>query len=259
MIKEIFDSFKIESMDDLDDILEIAMNRITKKIPCKEFNSAIHAFNFVTTLLQKSNSREVTNILVELHKNSDPLDKDMLRLFWGTWYNNYGSLFYDGTITDEINIPCDYNKAKAYYELADYCGEIWATVNLGYIYSFGKLGEVDHKKALQYFLVAAAFQNENAIYKVGDYYLNGLGGLKKDEHRAFDLYITALNTASNNQRAIDGFENSLLGNILFRVAKCFLFGIGVKKDLVRGMERLYIAREQAKIQLERGDIYAKNF
>lgn len=71
-----------------------------------------------------------------------------------------------------------YELALKYYEMASELGDEAATVNLGYIWYYGRTGTVDHEKAFRYFTLAG--YNAVAQYKIADMYHYGYY-VKKDE------------------------------------------------------------------------------
>ncbi len=71
-----------------------------------------------------------------------------------------------------------YDLALKYYEMASDLGDEAATVNLGYIWYYGRTGTVDYEKAFRYFTLAG--DNAVARYKIGDMYHNGYY-VEKDE------------------------------------------------------------------------------
>ena len=75
--------------------------------------------------------------------------------------NYLGALYYMGDV-----LPQDYHRAKELYELADSKGIVQATINLGYIYEYGRVGEADHVKAyMQYAKAVALSDHPEALYK----------------------------------------------------------------------------------------------
>lgn len=83
--------------------------------------------------------------------------------------NDLGALYYMGEL-----VPQDYAKAAKLYERAMDHGCFQSIINLGYIYEYGRTGEVDHQKAFQYYALASALQPScEAVYKLGDMYSRG--------------------------------------------------------------------------------------
>ena len=79
--------------------------------------------------------------------------------------NDLGALYYMGEL-----VPQDYAKAAKLYEQAMDHGCFQSIINLGYIYEYGRTGEVDHQKAFQYYALASALQPScEAVYKLGGY------------------------------------------------------------------------------------------
>lgn len=63
--------------------------------------------------------------------------------------------------------------ALKYYEMADANGDKWAAEGLGYIYYYGRTGEVNYEKAFQYYSKASKNGNPNSTLKLADMYKNG--------------------------------------------------------------------------------------
>lgn len=79
--------------------------------------------------------------------------------------NDLGALYCMGEL-----VPQDYTKAAKLYEQAMDHGCFQSIINLGYIYEYGRTGEVDHQKAYQYYALASALQPScEAVYKLGGY------------------------------------------------------------------------------------------
>nr|MBQ4458722.1 sel1 repeat family protein [Clostridia bacterium] len=66
-----------------------------------------------------------------------------------------------------------YDLALKYYEMADTYGDKWAAEGLGYIWYYGRTGEVDYEKAFKYYSKAADNGYLQAKIKVADMYKNG--------------------------------------------------------------------------------------
>lgn len=118
----------------------------------------------------------------------------------------------------------DLEKAINYFTAAANQGNEFALYNLGKIYSDEESGYFDLELALKSLHAAAAQGNEQAIYKLGTIYAN-------KEYQIYDIE-TALKFY---HRAIDEFNNSYAK---YQVGKMYLFGNGVNKNVVLGMEYL---------------------
>ena len=67
----------------------------------------------------------------------------------------------------------DYILARKYYEMADEGGDEWAPEGLGYIWYYGRCGEVDYEKAFHYYSKAAENGLLQSEIKLADMYKNG--------------------------------------------------------------------------------------
>ena len=64
----------------------------------------------------------------------------------------------------------DYKTATEYYRLAAAMGDDQAIANLGYVYLYGRATEPNLSIAMGYFKIAAAMDNVDGAYKLGDIY-----------------------------------------------------------------------------------------
>ena len=81
------------------------------------------------------------------------------------------------------NLYCNgiYKSAVEYYRLAAAMGNIQAISNLGYCYLYGRDIESNLSLAIAYFKIASMNQNIDAAYKLGDIYGSEKWGLKDIE------------------------------------------------------------------------------
>lgn len=144
---------------------------------------------------------------------------------------NLGVLYYIGRVVEQ-----DFKKAFEFYKKAADAGLVRAVCNCGYCFYYGRHQEIDYAKAYEYFYLGALLYNDaNCLYKLGDMYLNGYY-VPKNEQYAFILYKRALNLSRDNYG-----DNFCLADTQFRVGKCLLYGIGVKKNLEDAHEMLSYA------------------
>ncbi len=66
-----------------------------------------------------------------------------------------------------------FDLALKYYEMADSYGDRWAPEGLGYIWYYGRTGEIDYEKAFKYYSKAADNGIINSKLKLADMYKNG--------------------------------------------------------------------------------------
>ena len=67
----------------------------------------------------------------------------------------------------------DFDLALKYYEMADTYGSTWAAEGLGYIWYYGRTGEINYEKAFHYYSKAAKQGYSQSLMKVADMYRNG--------------------------------------------------------------------------------------
>ncbi len=110
----------------------------------------------------------------------------------------------------------DYTRARKLFRKAFKAGEVTAGWYLGYLYSTGRGGKVDHEKAFTHYRALAKRYDPDerdlrrlvlsvdALVRVADYYRTGIGRKKKrrDLRRAFRLYNMA--AAHNHAGAFYG-------------------------------------------------------
>ena len=107
--------------------------------------------------------------------------------------NNLGAMYYSGNGLEQ-----DYEKAAELYEMASDAGSHQATVNLGYIWEYGRCGEQSLEKAFGCYSYAAVLGDSiEAKYKLGDLYNKGVFG-EKNIKKAFFLWAEAFNSTDNN-------------------------------------------------------------
>lgn len=75
----------------------------------------------------------------------------------------------------------DFELAKKYYLIAAESNDAYALDGLGYIYYYGRCGEVDYKKAFYYYSEASKQGVDEATLKLSDMYKKGLGVEKNIE------------------------------------------------------------------------------
>ena len=145
-------------------------------------------------------------------------DSDML--------NSEGADFYN---------QGDYNKAKAYYELAAAMGNDTAMSNLGYIYMYGREVPVDYTIAYGYFKLSAEKGNIEANYKLGNLYQSGKG-VEENIETALEYYGKALNLIEEKNISKEEYPS-----VYFTLAKEMMPNGNKEQDLDKAYEYLQIA------------------
>ena len=159
--------------------------------------------------------------------------------------NYLGALYYMGDV-----LPQDYHRAKELYELADSKGIVRATINLGYIYEYGRVGEPDHLRAyMQYAKAVALSDHPEALYKLGDMYSRGQA-VPRDLHTALALWDRSLQTAQ---------DEAMQAQPAFRIAKLISDPASAENELPydpMGALRLFqLAERGLMISLARGETF----
>lgn len=162
----------------------------------------------------------------------------------GACANELGALYYTGDIVEQ-----DYAKAAEYYEIAANLGYVQAIVNLGYIYEYGRTGTKDYAKAYMYYsFAAAAFQDAEALYKMGDAFSRGKG-VEQNKRAALTLWQASFDNAASDevkaqpalrmaQVLVDGAQCEELGIAFDPITALQLFQkaeIGLRLSIANGL------------------------
>lgn len=159
--------------------------------------------------------------------------------------NYLGALYYMGDV-----LPQDFHRAKELYELADSKGIVQATINLGYIYEYGRVGEPDHVRAyMQYAKAVALSDHPEALYKLGDMYSRGQA-VPRDLHTALALWDRSLQTAQ---------DEAMQAQPAFRIAKLISDPASAENELpydLMGALRLFqLAERGLMIAVAQGETF----
>lgn len=113
----------------------------------------------------------------------------------------------------------DFNKALYYYEEAEKCGYDTST-NLGYIWYYGRTGEVNYEKAYYYFKKASDIGDNIATYKLADMYKNGYY-VEKDYKKYKEMISSLIKKLYDKNFFYDPFAEVALryGDILYEEGK----------------------------------------
>lgn len=98
-----------------------------------------------------------------------------------------------------------------------------ALYSMACYYEEGKGVSTDSLKAMDYFRRAGAAGVSNGYTLLGDYYRYGAGGVKADSLQAFQTYMLAAGVDDDNAHG------------LYRVAECYLKGIGTRIDTAKAI------------------------
>ena len=120
--------------------------------------------------------------------------------------------------------------------MSDKAGNRKATENLGYIYYYGRKGEVNYEKSFNYFAKAALVGLICSLYKIGDFYRNGYY-VEKDEKEAFSIYVQCLDKLDDDTIPESGAD------IDMRIGDCLYEGIGIEKDTMGALHFYNMAEE----------------
>ncbi len=134
----------------------------------------------------------------------------------------------------------DYKKAVDLLKLN--LDDVYAQYNLGMINYYGRAGEVNFSKALEYFLLAASNGSSDSEYFLGCMYENGQG-VEKNIFEAIKWYKASAN--NNNVRGAEA------------LGEAYFYGNGVNVDYQQALELLKFAANKGmkKAQQLVGEIY----
>lgn len=168
-----------------------------------------------------------------------------------TRIHNYGTLFYDGRIGKQ-----DFNKAAELYELGAKYGCPNSICALGYIWYYGRTGNVDYEKAYMYFSNSVFRDNDaTSLYKIGDMYKNGYY-VDKDMDTAFKIYERSYEIFLKDKDDFD-YDPSKVADVAFRLGECYLNGLGVEEDTMKALELLQLAERGFVSRVSEGDYFLR--
>lgn len=169
----------------------------------------------------------------------------------GSRIHNYGTFFYDGRIGEQ-----DFKKAAELYEIGASLGCPNSLCALGYIYYYGRTGEVNYEKAYMYFSKSAFRDNDaTSLYKVGDMYKNGYY-VQQDLVTAYKIYERSYEIFKSEEDEYD-YDPSKAADAAFRVGECLLNGIGCDQDVMKALEYLQLAERGFVERVSKGEYFLR--
>lgn|GEM_PF-2744389 len=141
------------------------------------------------------------------------------------------------------SVKKDLTQALEWYQKAADAGHAKACFEIGKLEE-----EAEHySEAVKWYMRASEKEYADAKALLGDMYMKGIGGLEQNSETAFRLYMKAAELGSE------------LAD--WRIAKCYLSGNGVEKDLEKGYEWLKkeTKRDNRDAYLLMGYCYAKGW
>ena len=176
-----------------------------------------YIYNQKVEELDKEKSEKTTQYLIKLAENND---KDAMVSLGGMYYGGRG-------------VHQSYKEAVKWYEKAAEKLDEYGLCYLGYCYYYGRDIDIDYEKAYLCFSHSAFLENSNAMFKLGDMYFNGFH-VEENKEAAFFWY----NKSYTN--AVSKYEKS---SIAYRLGRCYLYGYGVKQNLLKALKKLQIAEK----------------
>lgn len=111
---------------------------------------------------------------------------------------NLANMYHD---TDNAGTEEDYETARELYELGADRGDDQSSVNLGYLYYYGRGMAPDYLRAYECFARAALLtDNPEGYWKLGDLYASGKG-VPKSHRTAWSMYSRAYHAAGESPLA----------------------------------------------------------
>ena len=140
----------------------------------------------------------------------------------------------------------DFKKAVTYYTMAATHGSRQAQENLGYCYYYGRDVEVNYQKAFHYFALGAFDGHLNSLYKIGDMYRNGYY-VDKNPEEAFRIYNRCYEALTQEAIPLVGAD------IMLRMGDCYYEGIGTLPDWTEALLFYQRAEVWYYERLQKGD------
>lgn len=144
----------------------------------------------------------------------------------------------------------DYALAVEYYHLAAALGNMQAISNLGYCYLYGRSVEKNESIAMAYFQLSADAGNIDSLYKLGEIYEKGKG-VNRDPEFAVFYYSKAINEIKNS----DHHHIYDYPSVFLAVAQARMPGGLLPTNLENAYEYLLIAREGYELGIHNGMHY----
>ncbi|NMM97891.1 DUF6508 domain-containing protein [Bifidobacterium olomucense] len=110
--------------------------------------------------------------------------------------------------------------AAHWYERSAEIGNAQAATNLGYVYLYGRIGNINEALAFTWFSRGAELGNEESCYKLGDLYKSGRG-CDQDMNKAVELYGKAEQIARRTCNSDDPQDAAVLASIDLRLAEWY--------------------------------------
>jgi len=160
-----------------------------------------------------------------------------------------GSMYYSG---EAGFVKQDFKKAAYWYEKSSKKGILDSSnnintdslTNLGYCYYYGRISKPDYKKAFFYYAKASILKHPNSMYKIGDMYRKGLY-VEKNVSTAIYWYRKAMRYCPRD-------SDYILASVGLRLGRCYLYGEGTKKSLMKALNYLQLAeRKFYKLAIDR--------
>ena len=178
--------------------------------------------------------------------------EDMARMYDNGYILNFiAAIYFEGN-----GLKVNKRKAVELYKEASDIGFYEATSNLGFCYYYGNGVRKDLKKAFEYFTKADDRGSFEGAYMSADMFMKG-EFVSKDEKHAFFLYQKCFDILSNNYNESNYAFQQDYSAVCLRLAKCYMFEKGVKKNLSKAEYYNSIAKYFYEKRSQWNDYYCK--
>ncbi len=175
---------------------------------------------------------DVSGKTVKIHKDDFEEVMAQMPIMESEDYTNpVLSWLQKGNEAYQKNTKEGFKEAEMWYLKAASLYDGQAMCNLGYIYTYGRVGKPDRELGWYYFEEAAKQNNVDGLMKLADGYRYG-EFIEKDETAAFSIYLHLYEVIESHSLLEEYPE------LLLRLGECYFYGIGVKKDYPNAMNFL---------------------
>lgn len=163
-------------------------------------------------------SEEARKIINRFYRNDNPSKDDEFIFIEACSY------LIESEADDEVMVSLGgyyydkqkYDLAEKYYLMAFDHGNKWVADGLGFIYYYGRNGQVNYDKAFYYFSIAKDNGDDEAAMKIADMYRNGYG-VKKDEEKYKSILLEIYERIKDTKKLFDVYPE-----ISHRIAEIYI-------------------------------------
>lgn len=188
---------------------------------------------------------ELTERAIRYYKaNINVGDCDSMLDLGGVYLGGHGIARDESQAVHYYQMAADRMYPKAFRCL----GNFYRYDNITGIGSVPTGDEARLRLALKYYEKGAELYEQNCLYELGDYYLEGLF-VDQDKDKAFRLYMEAFDVIDSD------VDDDCYSDVCLRLGEGYHHGYGVDIDPQKSLYYLEIAKDECKRRLENGDLY----